>query len=77
MHKGGPPTGLFLQLVHDGDEDAEIPGAGYSFGHLKNAQAIGDLLTLRDHGLPAVQVRLEGDPAQAVRELTERVRGMV
>jgi transaldolase/glucose-6-phosphate isomerase len=78
MHKGGPPTGRFLQLVHDGEEDAEIPGAGYTFGHLKNAQAIGDLQTLRDHGLPAVQVRLEGDdPAAAVRELTERVRGLV
>jgi transaldolase / glucose-6-phosphate isomerase len=69
IHKGGPPTGLFLQLIHDGDEDVEIPEAGYSFGHLKNAQAVGDLLTLRDHGLPAVQVRLEGDPADAVRRL--------
>jgi transaldolase / glucose-6-phosphate isomerase len=69
IHKGGPPTGRFLQLIHDGDEDVEIPEAGYSFGHLKNAQAVGDLLTLRDHGLPAVQVRLEGDPADAVRRL--------
>jgi transaldolase/glucose-6-phosphate isomerase len=68
-HKGGPPTGLFLQFVHDGDEDAEIPEAGYGFRHLKNAQAIGDLQTLRDHGLPAVQIRLEGDPADAVRRL--------
>jgi transaldolase/glucose-6-phosphate isomerase len=69
LHKGGAPTGLFLQLVHDGDEDVEIPEAGYSFRHLKNAQAIGDLQTLRDHDLPAVQVRLEGDPAEAVRQL--------
>jgi glucose-6-phosphate isomerase len=68
-HKGGPPDGLFLQLIHDGDEDAEIPEAGYGFRHLKNAQAIGDLQTLRDHGLPAVQIRLEGDPADAVRRL--------
>ncbi len=69
MHKGGPKTGLFLQLVHDGAEDIEIPDAGYTFGHLKNAQAVGDLQTLRDHGLPAVQVRLEGDAADAVRRL--------
>jgi hypothetical protein len=69
MHKGGPPTGLFVQLVHDGDEDVEIPEAGYTFGHLKNAQAVGDLQTLRDHGLPAVQVRLEGDPVEAVRRM--------
>ena len=39
LHKGGPPTGLFLQLVHDGDEDVEIPDADYTFGELKNAQA--------------------------------------
>ena len=63
FHKGGPPTGLFLQLVHDGDEDVEIPGAGYTFGTLKNAQATGDLQTLRAHGLPAERVRLEGDAA--------------
>jgi len=69
LHKGGPPTGLFLQLVHDGDEDVEIPEAGYSFGHLKNAQAIGDYQTLSDHGLPVWRVRLEGDPAEAVRRL--------
>ena len=71
--QGRPPTGLFLQLIHDGDEDVEIPEAGYTFGHLKNAQAVGDLLTLRDHGLPAVQVRLEGDPAAAVQALQEEI----
>ena len=69
FHKGGPPVGLFLQLIHDGDEDVEIPEAGYGFRHLKNAQALGDLQTLRDHGLPAVQIRIEGDPADAVRRL--------
>ncbi len=74
MHKGGPPTGLFLQFVHDGDEDVEIPGAGYTFGHLKHAQAIGDLLTLRDHGLSAVQVRIDGDVAEGVRDLTRRLK---
>jgi transaldolase / glucose-6-phosphate isomerase len=77
LHKGGPPTGLFLQLVHDGDEDVDIPDAGYSFGTLKNAQAIGDLQTLRSHGLPAERVRLEGDPAQALRDLTARLREML
>src|SRR5205814_6916488 len=32
FHKGGPKTGIFLQLVHDGAEDVEIPDAGYTFG---------------------------------------------
>ncbi len=74
LHKGGPPIGLFIEFLHDGEEDVEIPGAGYGFRHLKNAQAIGDLLTLRDHGRPAVQIRLEGDAAQGIRELTQRVK---
>ena len=77
FHKGGPPEGLFLQLVHDGDEDVEIPGAGYSFGTLKNAQATGDLNTLRSHGLPAERVRLEGDPADAVERLTDKIKEMM
>jgi glucose-6-phosphate isomerase len=77
FHKGGPPTGLFLQLVHDGDEDVEIPDAGYTFGTLKNAQAVGDLGTLRDHDLPAERVRLEGDPAAALDALTAKIKEML
>ena len=71
------PPGCFLQIVHDGDEDVEIPDADYTFKELKNAQATGDILTLRDHGLPAERVRLEGDPVDALRALTERVRGLL
>ena len=48
-------NGLFIQLYQRGDEDVEIPEAGYSFEHLKNAQALGDMQTLRAHGLPAVR----------------------
>ena len=76
FHKGGPPTGLFLQLIHDGGEDVEIPEAGFSFGTLKNAQATGDVLTLRGRGRAVERVRLEGDPAEAVRALTRRVAPM-
>ncbi len=74
FHKGGPSVGLFLELLHPSSEAAEIPEAGYAFEHLKNAQAIGDLQTLRDHGLTAVQVRLDGDAAEGVRELTRRAK---
>jgi hypothetical protein len=77
FHKGGPATGVFLQLVHDGEEDVEIPEAGYTFGTLKNAQATGDLNTLRAHGLPAERVRLEGDPAAAVDSLTNKLKEMM
>ena len=77
LHKGGPPTGRFLQIVHDGDDDIDVPEAGYTFATLKNAQATGDLQTLRAHGLPAERVRLEGDPVQGVRDLTERIKGLI
>jgi transaldolase/glucose-6-phosphate isomerase len=74
MHKGGPKTGVFLQLVHDGEEDVEVPNAGYTFGTLKNAAATGDLNTLRSHGLPAERVRLEGDPVEALHGLTAKIK---
>ncbi len=74
LHKGGPPTGRFLQLVNAPARDADIPGAGYSFGTLIAAQSAGDLETLRAHGLAAERVELEGDPAAAVRALTERIK---
>jgi len=74
FHKGGPKTGRFLQLLHDGPSDVEIPGAHYTFTTLKNAQAIGDLQTLRELGLPVERVRLAGeDPASALRALTAKI----
>ena len=69
FHKGGPKTGRFLQLLHDEPPDIDIPGAAYGFTTLKNAQATGDLQTLRELGLPAERVRSRGDPARAVLDL--------
>ena len=48
FHKGGPPAGRFLQLVHDSDADADVPGEPFGFRTLIDAQADGDLQTLRD-----------------------------
>jgi len=74
LHKGGPATGAFLQLTHDSPEDAEIPGRPFGFRTLISAQADGDLQTLREHGLPAVRVRLgAGDLAGGIDQLTGRV----
>jgi transaldolase/glucose-6-phosphate isomerase len=77
FHKGGPPTGRFLQLVADPKQDLEIPGERHSFATLIAAQAAGDLQTLRGHGLPAERVKLEGEPAGALKSLTERVRALL
>jgi glucose-6-phosphate isomerase len=59
-HKGGPPNGLFIQLHQPAEQDVEIPEAGYSFEHLKNAQALGDMQTLRAHGLNVVRIEIDG-----------------
>jgi hypothetical protein len=74
FHKGGPATGRFLQLVHDAGDDLDVPGKPYSFRTLIDAQADGDLQTLRDHGLPAARVRLPaGDLAGAITRLQEQL----
>jgi transaldolase / glucose-6-phosphate isomerase len=75
FHKGGPPVGRFLQLLHETPPDVAIPGRPYTFGTLKEAQALGDLHTLRGLGRPAERVRLEGaDAAGALRELTAKIK---
>jgi glucose-6-phosphate isomerase len=59
VHKGGPPTGVFVQIV-DGDEpDLPVPGRPFSFGMLERAQARGDLEALRTMGRRAVRCTLE------------------
>ena len=74
FHKGGPRVGRFLQIIHDDPREMDIPGAPYSFTTLKNAQATGDLQTLRSLGRPAERVRLTGDdPAGALRSLTATI----
>lgn len=67
LHKGGPPTGIFLQVVGADAADAEIPGQDFTFGELKQAQADGDLATLQAHGLRAVRTTVA-----AIRDHTER-----
>jgi transaldolase/glucose-6-phosphate isomerase len=74
FHKGGPATGRFLELVHDSDDDLEIPGRSFGFRTLISAQADGDLQTLRDHGLSAARVRLSaGDLAGGIDAITGRI----
>jgi glucose-6-phosphate isomerase len=78
FHKGGPPVGRFLQLLHDTTPDVEIPGKAYSFTTLEHAQADGDLQTLRAHDLPAERITLAGaDPAAALRALTAELGAML
>jgi transaldolase/glucose-6-phosphate isomerase len=73
LHKGGPNTGLFLQLLGHDPDDVEIPGQPYSFGVLKRAQARGDLTALRSHGCRALRVCLGDDVPAGLERLAELV----
>ncbi len=50
LHKGGPASGVFLQVVSDAGSDPAIPGEPFGFDTLKRAQAAGDLQALHDAG---------------------------
>jgi len=59
LHKGGPPTGLFIQVVDDTGAEIPIPGEDFGFGRLIRAQAEGDFRSLQERGRQIVRVRLE------------------
>jgi hypothetical protein len=59
LHKGGPPTGLFLQVVDDVGDELPIPGKPFGFGKLIRAQAAGDYASLQERGRRVARVRLE------------------
>ena len=71
FHKGGPATGVFLQITERTDVDLEIPGRPFTFGQLIQAQAAGDASVLADgHGRPVVTLTLT-DPQVDVLSLFE------
>jgi glucose-6-phosphate isomerase len=59
LHKGGPPAIVCVQVVGDDPDEIPIPGRSFGFGHLKQAQATGDLRTLLDRGIRAGRVPLD------------------
>jgi transaldolase / glucose-6-phosphate isomerase len=59
LHKGGPDTGLFVQVVDDLGEELPIPGQKFGFRTLIAAQADGDYQALEERGRSVVRVRLE------------------
>jgi len=59
LHKGGPPTGLFLQVVDDTGAELPIPNQPFGFGKLIRAQAAGDFASLQERGRRVARIRLE------------------
>ncbi len=69
LHKGGPNSGLFLELVDTMKPDVPVPGKFFTFGTLAQAQAIGDLQSLQTHQRPAVRIALGANPVRTIRSL--------
>lgn len=61
LHKGGPNTGIFVQLVAQDPVDAPVHGQPYTFSVLKAAQAQGDWAVLRERGRRALAIQLGAD----------------
>jgi glucose-6-phosphate isomerase len=76
LHKGGPTSGLFIQITGEDREDLPIPGAGYGFTTLKAAQALADLQSLRDAARRVLRIHLTGKQSQALPQLAAMVQGL-
>ena len=71
-HKGGPATGVYLQITAAPEEDLAIPGREFTFGEFIAAQAGGDAQVLADHGRPVLRLHLtdhDAGLAQLIRTL--------
>ena len=73
LHKGGPASGLFLQLTAGHAHDIPIPEEVYTWGVLADAQALGDLQALRSSDRRAVRVHLGSDVESGIHRLADSV----
>jgi transaldolase/glucose-6-phosphate isomerase len=71
FHKGGPNTGLFLQLTAEDARDVPIPSAPYTFGVFKRAQALGDLEALEKHKRRVERIDIGANITQGLAALKE------
>jgi transaldolase / glucose-6-phosphate isomerase len=69
-YKGGPDSGVFLQITSGDAHDLAIPGHRASFGVVKAAQARGDFCVLVESGRRALRIHLDGDLQAGLSELT-------
>ena len=73
LHKGGPDTGLFIQITAEHANDVSIPGKPYSFGVLQAAQAAGDFRALVGRGRRVIRLHLAGGAETGLSTVNELV----
>jgi transaldolase/glucose-6-phosphate isomerase len=73
-YKGGPNSGVFLQITCDDAADLPVPGQKYTFGIVKAAQARGDFQVLAERGRRALRIHLGSDLDAGFARLLEAFR---
>jgi len=73
-YKGGPDSGVFLQITADDARDLAVPGQKASFGVIKAAQARGDFGVLTERGRRALRVHLKGDIESGLQMLDSAIQ---
>jgi len=76
-YKGGPNTGVFLQITCDDAQDLAVPGQKYTFGIVKAAQARGDFQVLAERKRRALRVHIGSDVKAGLRKLAALVKQVV
>ncbi|MDA1216536.1 MAG: glucose-6-phosphate isomerase, partial [Chloroflexi bacterium] len=74
LHKGGPPTGVFIQLVQEHADEVPIPGEPYGFRVLAESQALGDLEALRSRDRRVARVTLNADAVACINAQTASLK---
>ena len=70
-YKGGPNSGVFLQITANDAADLPVPGSKYTFGVVKSAQARGDFQVLSERGRRCLRVHVTGDVGQGLAKLAQ------
>jgi len=73
-YKGGPNSGVFLQITCDDAQDLPVPGQKYTFGIVKAAQARGDFQVLAERGRRALRVHLGPDVNAGLSSLAAAIK---
>jgi transaldolase/glucose-6-phosphate isomerase len=76
-YKGGPNSGVFVQITCEDREDLPVPGQRYTFGVVKAAQARGDFQVLVERGRRALRVHIGGDVREGLERIREAIRSSV
>jgi transaldolase/glucose-6-phosphate isomerase len=74
FHKGGPNTGLFLQLTSDDAVDLPVPGQPYTFAIFKRSEALGDLEALHKHQRRVIRIHLGADVGKGLAALEQAIK---